>query len=496
MKLQDYIKRVLASSKPTIETTHRKPVSRRELFAQGYLSMGGFVVAPSLVTSLFSRQAYGADCVGVGAAVDSGMMPFLCVDLGGGANIPGANVIVGDRGGQMSFLPDGSYASLGLAPESEPKNVSIENALGLGFHPESRIYQGIMSVLAPENAVSVDGSVFCTSSGDDTRNNPHNPTYWIAQAGAKGNVVSIVGTEDSVSGGRAMAPEESVDPALRPALVQNPEDGIGLVVPGILADMVGQGGIEKIMKFTNGMSARQLAKFNKLTMQDQTKEILKCIFPNAIDQVTKYSAEDLDPNQDPIISGVYDMNNRDDAKAGAIAKVLLDGYAGSGTITMGGYDYHGNARANTDTRDLNAGVKIGQFLEAAARKGKSAAVYCYTDGGVACRTATPDPNTPGRFNPSSDSGQRSAAFMLVYNANEGRTGILRVADRRQLGGFKPSGGVDNDAMLTSNSVVNLTKAIVANYMALHGKEGDLEKAIGRSPFGADLDQYLMFGKIK
>ena len=494
MKQKDYIKAVLAQAQSPIKTFHKTPVTRRDLFAQGYLSMGAMVMAPGIL-SMVSTEAKGeTGCKSLGAAAENGMIPFLCVDLGGGANVPGANVIVGDRGGQLSFLPPGSYASLGLAPEAEPGNVSIETALGLGFHPESRIFQGIMAGMTPETAAKIDGGVFCTASDDDTQNNPHNPTYWIAKSGAQGKVVSIVGTNDSVSGGRAAAPEESIDPASRPALVRSGDDAIGLVVPGLMSELVGKKGIEQIMKWTEGMSRSQLKRFNAKSLQEQTRELLSCVFPGALGQVTKFSAQQLDPSTDESITTVFDMNDNNERRAASIAKVLLDGYAGSGTITMGGYDYHGNPRTTTDPRDLQAGTMIGKFFQSAALKGVPAVVYCFTDGGVGCRADNPDAATPGRFNPSSDSGQRSAAFMLAYNPGLERT-PLRVAGRRQIGSFKPSGGVDLDTGLTSNSVVNLTKAAVANYLALHGKEGELEAAIGRSPFGAELEQYLLFNKI-
>ncbi|WP_034720615.1 hypothetical protein, partial [Bacteriovorax sp. DB6_IX] len=57
--------------------------------------------------------------------------------------------------------------------------------------------------------------------------------------------------------------------------------------------------------------------------------------------------------------------------------------------------------------------------------------------------------------------------------------------------FKESGGVENSAMVTSNSSVNLAKAIVANYLSLHGEEADLSKIVGDNPFGADLDKYIL-----
>jgi len=35
-------------------------------------------------------------------------------------------------------------------------------------------------------------------------------------------------------------------------------------------------------------------------------------------------------------------------------KLVLNGYAGAGTITLGGYDYHDSTRASGETRNFKA----------------------------------------------------------------------------------------------------------------------------------------------
>ena len=48
-------------------------------------------------------------------------------------------------------------------------------------------------------------------------------------------------------------------------------------------------------------------------------------------------------------------------------KMVINGYAGAGTVTMGGYDYHGQGRNTGETRNFRAGRCIGACLEYAAR---------------------------------------------------------------------------------------------------------------------------------
>ncbi len=40
-------------------------------------------------------------------------------------------------------------------------------------------------------------------------------------------------------------------------------------------------------------------------------------------------------------------------------KMVINGYAGAGTVTMGGYDYHGQGRNTGETRNFRAGRCIG-----------------------------------------------------------------------------------------------------------------------------------------
>ena len=53
----------------------------------------------------------------------------------------------------------------------------------------------------------------------------------------------------------------------------------------------------------------------------------------------------------------------------AVMKMVVNGYAGAGTIELGGYDYHTGDRATGEMRDFKAGQCIGACLEYAARMG-------------------------------------------------------------------------------------------------------------------------------
>ena len=64
---------------------------------------------------------------------------------------------------------------------------------------------------------------------------------------------------------------------------------------------------------------------------------------------------------------------------------------------------------------------------------------------------------------------------------------------RQLGWFKANTAVERTANIVSNNVVNLAKAITLNYLALRGEENTIEDVVGDNPFGANLNNYIIFG---
>jgi hypothetical protein len=470
-----------------------KPKSRREFVAQGYFGITTLVAGQSLLGSLLAGRAYGADCKSSAPAAGEGPTPFLVFDLAGGANFAGSNIMVGKTGGQLDFIAD--YSTLGLPASMHPKNPGqLNNELGLQFHSDSALLRGIKSIAQPATLANVDGVIFCAASGDDTANNPHNPTYWINKAGADGALVGIVGTRASESGGNSRAPASSVNPAARPAVVTRPEDAMGLASLGKLATLLRPARAEMIMKAVERMSAAQLARFQEKDVPSQVKELVQCGYLESSDLINRFDANSLNARQDPMVTAVFDMANADSARIGAIAKLLLDGNAGAATVTLPGYDYHDNTRATGEQRDFQAGVQIGRALELAARKQKDLAIYLYTDGGVTSSGQLDNSaNGRGKGVWRGDSGQRSATVMLVYK-KDGKPEIRN--GQRQIGVYKEGGAVDNAFNLISNSVENVTKAVVANYLALSGREGELAKIVGNDPFGSNLEKYLAFSKLR
>lgn len=474
---------------------HAKPRTRRDFMAQGFMSSVGLVMAPGVLQLIFQNQALGATCAAPGSSDSVGRMAgFMVFDLAGGAGIAGSNVMVGKRGGQMDFI--NSYTSLGLPAGMAPTQPNqINTEFGLAFHADSAMLRGLQSTTTAATRANVEGVIFCAASNDDTGNNPHNPVYWVNKAGAKGELTALVGSSNSVSGGNSQAPGISIDPTKRPVQINRSTDALQLVNPGKLATLLSTADVDRIMKAAQKMSASKLAMFQEKDLPSQIRELVDCGYIQSSEMLTKFNATALDPRQDALVTAVFnDLNNADQQKTAAVAKLILDGMAGAGTVTKGGFDYHDGSRQTGETRDFEVGALMGRALELAARKGQDLMLYVFTDGAVASSGAI-DNSAAGRGKGvwTSDSGQRSATFALVYK-RDGKPPMRN--NRRQIGAFRDGGGVDIGASKLSNDVDTLAKAVVANYLALHGLEGKLAEVVGDNPFGAELEQYLAFSKLR
>src|SRR5690606_19721202 len=210
---------------------------------------------PTLTGNLFAADPF--QCGGLPQL--NTKIPVIIFDLSGGANIAGSNVIVGGPNGQSDLLQPSDYASLGLPPDMTPdKPNQINNQLGLKFHSDSGFLRGILARTDATTRSRVDGAIFCTSSADDTGNNPHNPMYWLAKAGASGDLGHLAGTQNSESGGRSLAPRSSINPAKQPVRLTTPADALALVSAGRLSQITSDEKVQKVLKTVERMSANQL----------------------------------------------------------------------------------------------------------------------------------------------------------------------------------------------------------------------------------------------
>ena len=58
-------------------------------------------------------------------------------------------------------------------------------------------------------------------------------------------------------------------------------------------------------------------------------------------------------------NGDITATDREFRKTASVMKLVMNGFAGAGCVEMGGYDYHGGARAEGEVKDFRAGRCMG-----------------------------------------------------------------------------------------------------------------------------------------
>lgn len=486
---------------PLLHKDH-KPVTRRDFIGLGLKAGGAAVIGPSLL-GLLGPNAYAAvteaDCgIIAGASGGNGKIPFMAVDLSGGANIAGSNVLVGGAAGQMDFLSDAGYLKLGLPsgfiPGKDANTINTE--LGIAFHGDSAMLRGIKQMASVDTLSRVNGSIICARSGNDTGDNPHNPMYGIYKAGADGDIVSLIGTSSTDSGGRSVAPSSMIDLSVRPTKIASGTDAKGLVDTGKLAQLLPNGDdAKRVMQTIERISAKKLSKVQESAT---VKQLMECGYLESTIAATG-DASRTDISSDAVLNAVFtDAGQKisDFQKTAAVSKLVINGVAGAGTIQFGGYDYHNSTRATGEVRDETAGRQIGAALEYAARIGKPLMIYVFSDGSVASDGVI-DNSSDGRGKGiwKGDNSSTAASLMLVYSPNA-RPAIAN--NNQQIGFFRTTGSLETAATVVSNNVDQLAESIVLNYMALHNDVGRFSQVLpshGLGSTAADLDAVTAFQPI-
>lgn len=492
---------------PLYHLDHPRPRTRRQFLGQGFMTGAAMIAAPSLL-GLMGREAH-AQAVSCGlTAGGAGRIPFICMDLAGGANMVGSNVLVGTQGGPTNLLNLAGYEKQGLPASMTPIQdpTVFDMTFGLPFHSDSPFLLGMLdkTSLTSGARTNTNGIVFCARSSNDTQNNPHNPMYGIARAGADGGLLTLIGNEPSDSGGNSINPMSWFDPAIRPTKIDRPQDNVGLVDTGRLVQFMDTEGADAVMAAVERLSD---AKVDKLALtEDQiVTDLVRCTYEQSSDLVSLYSDPSaLDPRVDPFIAlaatPIFDGNDFNQGKfqrTAAVMKLVVDGHAGAGTIEFGGYDYHNGTRATGEIRDFQAGQAMGACLEYAALRGQDLCLYVFSDGSLDSNgQIDADPNGRGKPVWRGDNSSTGASFMLVYSPNGPPT--LNDPLKQQIGHFRPDGSVETSATEVANNPESLAEAVVANYLALHGDELLLDTVLPGHQIGsaAPVQDLIAFNNIR
>ena len=526
---------------PQYHADHPRPVTRRQFVSQGFMTGAAYTTGAG-VMGLFSNprdaMALSPDldamvnaCQVGGAGANK--IPFICFDLAGGANIAGSNVLVGKEGGQTDFLSTAGYGKMGLPGDMIPGLVDPDLQLpyesfdlGLGFHRDSAFRRGILGSLKGSGSEQfINGAVIPARSDNDTGNNPHNPMYGIARAGlggigADGEILTLAGSENTDSGGNSMLPQPLYDPELRPTKVDRPADVVNLIDTGDLVGILSKDDATAVMESIYRLTDKKLDQVQTgITRDSVVKEMVRCGYLKSADIAERFGDLIIDPSKDPLIvdqpgapgTGIFtedefDLNGSDGRnarefqKTASIMKLVINGFAGAGTVEMGGYDYHGGARAEGEVKDERAGRCMGACLEYAARIGVPLMMYVFSDGSLSSNGAI-DTSEAGRGKGewSSDNSSTAGSFFLVYNPGRRPTIIGATPEiqavHQQIGYMDAGGSVVLGATPAANNVNLLVNTVILNYMALHGEQGAFGNVFMNHGLGSDLDRLTAFTPI-
>ena len=523
---------------PQYHADHPRPVTRRQFVSQGFMTGAAYTTGAG-VMGLFSNprdaMALSPDLDAMVSACQVGgaganKIPFICFDLAGGANIAGSNVLVGKEGGQTDFLSTAGYEKMGLPGDMIPGLIDpdlqlpYENFdLGLGFHLDSAFRRGILGSLKGSGSEQfINGAVIPARSDNDTGNNPHNPMYGIARAGlgglgADGEILTLAGSENTDSGGNSMLPQALYDPELRPTKVDRPTDVVNLIDTGDLVGILSKDDATAVMESIYRLTDKKLDQVNTGITQDAVvKDMVRCGYLKSADIAERFGDLIIDPSKDPLIvdqpgapgTGIFTedeffnsgRDSREFQKTASIMKLVVNGFAGAGTVEMGGYDYHGGARAEGEVKDERAGRCMGACLEYAARIGVPLMMYVFSDGSLSSNGAIDNSEAGrGKGEWASDNSSTAGSFFLVYNPGRRPTIIGATPEiqavHQQIGYMDSGGSVSRGATPAANNVNLLVNTVILNYMALHGEQGAFANVFMNHGLGSDLDRLTAFTPI-
>jgi hypothetical protein len=529
-------------NEPFRHENHPRPITRRELMGAGFLSGPAFVLAPAWLGALLKSQrgeaatvpptisAQMMECKLQAAAAGGGMgtkgpVPFITIDLAGGANLMGSEAIAGMAGSPTNFISAAGFSKLGVPGSMVPTSTAfIDMSLGLPFHADSAILRGIKLKASGTILAKVNGVVIPAISQNDTNSNPLNAMHLIAKAVSGlpavgglpvpyGQYTTLVGTNATASGGNSAAPAP-VDPTLQPTRIASSADNTALV--GSSAGAASQNTVsiqESMARLSTGVTAAPTGPtsttFDGSVVGQQTlistttggdpaaaaaadlalKEQIRCAYvKTAFTSATSQGPDSVNPDKDPLIVGgaasiftTADYTDSDLKKTAAIMKLVMNGYAGAGTIVLGGFDYHSGNRADGETKNQKAGLVIGAILAYADAVKTPVMINIISDGSLTS-TGNADTSTAGRgkLGWQGDSQQVAASLILVYSPN-GRP----AATINQIGSLNADGTVNATSSPGANAPNLVTQLVTLNWMALNGVNANFSTVFPTQGLGAD-----------
>ncbi len=469
-------------------TGHAKPTNRREFLASGVIPFSAYMMAPSWLSMMLpsAAQAQVMDC----PVPESKFIPFITINCSGGAGL-GANFVPHTATGQMLTSYDkiglGSAAALQISTEFG----NVPFAGGPAGQEISRVLRGMRTAggaaLAKTAFVGMP-----VRSQDDTSSNKYALDGMLQKAGLSGGVFPILGTRSTASGISQMP---AVFTPSAPLFVNTTASlASALNYATIISNNLNPTQRLNLAKLVQNLSGEQNRKIASDPAGTQVKKLLDCAGVKNVENLTLANSGGNGFALPANIQTIWGVNagTAPTAQAnifGSIAFNVIQGFSGSGTLEIGGCDYHDNSRTTGDAKDLEIGTAIGRVLATAEALGKPVFIYVISDGSVSS-TVSAASNSAW----VSDRGESGTAYMLCYKpAARPITEGVDGAPAWQVGSFTNGQVVDTTvASIVGGDVEKAASAVVANWLSASGQLSLVSQATNSKISGTEVDKILRF----
>lgn len=464
----------------TFEKLHdKKPkdMTRRELLATGIIPFAASLTVPSIFSALSSSKAYGqaseADCKKVGAAEIS---PVINFSLAGGAMLTAEWM---PRGKDLSLLTSYSRLGWGRAPSVDQEFKADTSGKKATFFSGSPFLIGVRSIASATTLEATHFIGICCRSGDDSAMNPQGIGGLVEAAGHKGDLINIMGTARTSTGG-SNAP--SLIPPSSPLVVTSSNDIAGALGFRGTLDLLSDAQQAKMMRAIANVSNHQAVNLISQSGGAALQKLMGCANIENSNLIANQGNLDVSARANAQVAQIYGLNanTAPGAQASIRADILynvLKKSASSGVISEGGHDSHNGTRTATDANLLRVGTEVGRMLETAVALRKRLFLYVTTDGGQ----GGPESNDGGA--PwTNDRGIAGAAWIIAYDPEQ-----KSKATTTQLGYFTEGQAAAEDTVY-GNDVSRMAQVVFLNLLSWDNQFHLLETVLGRKFESHDIDK--------
>lgn len=243
---------------------------------------------------------------------------------------------------------------------------------------------------------------------------------------------------------------------------------------------------EKLVQIARKLNSVQSTRLAEQSGVTELKQIVECAgLKNQ--ELVSLGSNLVDPRQNQAIAQIWGINsntadNNQDLIFSSMVFNTLNKQAGSSTLVLGGYDYHGQARDATDALDRSAGELIGRIVASAEALNTPVFIAVTSDGSVSSENS----EQPSPFN--SDRGSAGMILAFLYHPSKDIT-----LNKFQLGHFE-AGQLASERSLVGGSTERAVAALILNYLALHNQIGKLDEVTGQRIFNrSEIDSLIVWG---